>query len=65
MGDRGAFSVAKSKLARAAPGTPLLYDVIARQDGSLFVGSERGVRQYETATDTMYMPLLYGRAIAP
>lgn len=52
-------------LLGSAPGMPVLYDVLARADGQVFMGSDRGVWRYTIAADTVYLPMLYGGSVAP
>lgn len=52
-------------LLGSAPGASVFYDVIARPDGRLFVGSDYGVWKYVRASHTVHLPLFQGGAVAP
>lgn len=52
-------------LVGAAPGSSAFYDVLARPDGRIFVGSDQGVWEYVQASHIIYLPLLYGGSVAP
>ncbi len=52
-------------LLGSAPGASVFYDVYARPDGRIYVGSDKGVWQYVEASHTNYLPLLHGGSVAP
>lgn len=52
-------------LLGSAPGASVFYDVYARPDGRIYVGSDKGVWQYVQASHTNYLPLLHGGSVAP